>query len=38
MYEAELRDVIHALVSMVRIDADAFSGAITRLEERRPRT
>jgi AcrR family transcriptional regulator len=36
MYAAE-RDVIRALVSMVRLDADAFSGAIARLEERRAR-
>jgi AcrR family transcriptional regulator len=36
MYAAE-RDVIRALVSIVRIDTDAFSGAIGRLEERRAR-
>ena len=36
MYAAE-RDVIRALVSIVRIDTEAFSGAIARLEERRAR-
>jgi len=36
MYAAE-RDVIRALVSIVRLDTDAFSGAIARLEERRAR-
>jgi AcrR family transcriptional regulator len=36
MYAAE-RDVIRALVSIVRLEKDAFSGAIARLEERRAR-
>lgn len=36
MYAAE-RDVIRALVSIVRLDAHAFSGAIARMEERRAR-
>ncbi|MGH9213236.1 MAG: TetR/AcrR family transcriptional regulator [Acidimicrobiales bacterium] len=36
MYAAE-RDVIRALISIVRLDPGAFSGAITRLEERRAR-
>jgi AcrR family transcriptional regulator len=36
MYAAE-RDVICALVSIVRLKTDAFSGAIARLEERRAR-
>ncbi len=36
MYAAE-RDVIRALVSIVRLDPDAFSGAVARLEERRAR-
>ena len=34
MYAAE-RDVIRSLVSVVRLDTDALSGAIGRLEERR---
>jgi AcrR family transcriptional regulator len=34
MYAAE-RDVIRALVSMAQLDAEVFSGAIRRLEERR---
>jgi AcrR family transcriptional regulator len=36
MYAAE-RDVIRALVSIERLNTDAFSGAIARLEERRAR-